>query len=148
LEPGDDPEATALLSQGLGGQREPGDLLDPPLHTHHRVHVEGGAVLGVMAYRVVVDEAELCEIAVRPDARRQGIGQRLLDHLFADAAERGAEALYLEVRTGNRPARRLYEAAGFEAIGTRRRYYADGESATLYRRLLAGPSADPQGDRP
>lgn len=151
LEPPDAPAATALLAESLGGRRTPGDLLDPPLHTHHRICIEGGIILGVMAYRVVVDEAELCEIAVRPGARRQGIGRRLLGHLLADAAERGARALYLEVRVGNRPARRLYEAAGFEAIGTRRGYYADGESATLYRRSLDGAPAappDPQGDRP
>lgn len=145
LAPDDASAASALLTAALGGERDPGDLLDPPKHTHHRVYVDGHTLLGVMEYRVVLDEAELCEIAVAPAARRRGIARALLARLFADAAERGARTLFLEVRRHNAPARALYEGAGFAVIGRRRRYYADGQDAILYARDLP---ATPTGERP
>ncbi len=146
LQPGDAPAVNALLVETLGGRRDPAALRESPPLTTRRVFVEGGRALGFSEYRVIADEAELCELAVHPAARRRGIARRLLADLCADAAARGAASIVLEVRAGNTPARGLYAAAGFEAIGTRRRYYADGEDAALYRRPL-GSAAQP-GERP
>ena len=42
--------------------------------------------------------------------------------------------MFLEVREGNEKARRFYEHHGFEAFGKRNNYYADGETAILYRK--------------
>lgn len=83
---------------------------------------------GFALTRMIVDEAELLLIAVRPAYRGRGIGRDLLDRVTAVAAERGAKRLHLEVRDGN-PAASLYQAFGFEKIGHRRDYYSgeDGE---------------------
>lgn len=145
FEPADAPVVHALLCHALG-PRPIEALLDDPPRIQRRVAVDDGAVTGFAEYRVVFDEAELCELAVQPDARRRGVARRLLEHLFTDAAARGAEALFLEVRVSNAPARRLYEATGFDPIGTRRRYYADGEHAALYRRALPRAAAPVGGD--
>lgn len=139
LRPGDAPAVGALLTEALGGVHAADALVEDPPHTLRRVLVEGEAVLGFAEYRVIADEAELCEIAVAPAARRRGFGRALVEHVAADAAARGAEALYLEVRADNAPARSLYAAAGFEPVGARRGYYADGADAALYRRALATP---------
>jgi ribosomal protein S18 acetylase RimI-like enzyme len=53
-------------------------------------------------------------IAVKPDARGQGIGGTLIEALFAEARRRGI-GLCLNVRHDN-PARRLYERAGFRLL--------------------------------
>lgn len=53
-------------------------------------------------------------VAVRQQARGQGIGQRLLHALIAEAARRGVR-LCLNVRHDN-PARRLYERMGFRIV--------------------------------
>jgi ribosomal-protein-alanine N-acetyltransferase len=51
--------------------------------------------------------------------------------LSAEAARQGAERLFLEVATGNAPARALYAAMGFVEIGQRRHYYPDGDDALI-----------------
>lgn len=83
---------------------------------------------GFAMARMIVDEAELLLIAVRPGFRGRGIGRDLLRQVQDAAAERGAKRLHLEVRDGNAAAK-LYQAAGFEKIGQRRNYYSgeDGE---------------------
>jgi GNAT superfamily N-acetyltransferase len=48
------------------------------------------AVQGFALGRVVAGEAELLTIAVRPDARRQGVGSRLLSDLIEAASERSS----------------------------------------------------------
>lgn len=145
MDPDDAPAVGALLAGALGGVRRVSDLEAAPPHTARRVLVEGGALLGFAEYRVVADEAELCELAVAPDARRRGCGRALVEHVAADAAARGARALFLEVRADNRPARALYAAAGFAPVGARRGYYADGVDAALYRRALDASTPDPGG---
>ncbi|MDO5623071.1 MAG: GNAT family N-acetyltransferase [Pseudomonadota bacterium] len=53
------------------------------------------------------------DVAVRPGHRGAGIGQALLAACEAHARERGCCKLTLEVLTGNAPALRSYERAGF-----------------------------------
>ena len=57
------------------------------------------------------------------------------------ARQAGAEAMFLEVATDNRPAIALYEGAGFERAGQRKGYYARVGDASgdayVYRLRLA-----------
>ncbi len=53
------------------------------------------------------------------------------DSLRTPCRDGGAEAVLLEVRASNAAALRLYESLGFQRVGLRRRYYADGEDAVL-----------------
>ena len=78
-----------------------------------------GFVLG----RAVAGEAEVLTIAVAPDARRQGIGARLLAGFLDQARTRGADRAFLEVAADNVAAIALYAQAGFTAAGWRRGYY-------------------------
>lgn len=81
--------------------------------------------------RISFDEAELHRIAVLPEHRREHAGDRLITRFVSDCAERGAEKVFLEVRSGNVPARRLYEKHGFSVISTRKGYYRD-DDAVIY----------------
>ena len=95
------------------------------------------ALLGFTVAWHVMDEGELANLAVAPGKRRLGIGQALLDAVTSDALGRGTAELYLEVRESNSAARRLYEAAGFEQVGRRKRYYRQPEEdALILRRTL------------
>ena len=92
-------------------------------HTHYRLICHAGEpAAGFTLVRAAPGEEELLLIAVRPEYRSRGIGRRLLDGVLADARERGAERVFLEMRHNN-PAARLYRGAGFEPIGRRRNYY-------------------------
>jgi ribosomal protein S18 acetylase RimI-like enzyme len=53
------------------------------------------------------------DIAVHPSARGMGVGQALLQAVQAEAVQRGACKLTLEVLTGNAVAQKSYERFGF-----------------------------------
>ncbi|HEY1145334.1 ribosomal protein S18-alanine N-acetyltransferase [Allosphingosinicella humi] len=99
----------------------------------------GDEVLGFALSRIVLDEAELLLLAVRPKGQRQGIGQLLLDRFVLEATRRGATHLHLEVRDGNH-AIELYMRSGFSEAGRRYNYYngRDGQlrdALTLARKI-------------
>ena len=91
----------------------------------------GGEVLGVGSLWLAPDEAHITSLAVAGEARRRGHGRRLVAALVALAGSLGLEAVTLEVRSSNGAARALYAGCGFEEVGERRRYYADGEDAVI-----------------
>ncbi len=88
---------------------------------------------GLLLMRVTVDEAEILTIGVLPRLRQQGIGRGLLEAALARASTLGALSMFLEVDVGNAAARALYAAAGFQEVGRRRRYYANGADALVLR---------------
>ena len=77
----------------------------------------------VAVFRVVLDEAELLSVAVRPVARGRGLGTALLAAAEQAAREAGAARMFLEVAIGNAAARALYARAGYREDGRRRGYY-------------------------
>jgi GNAT superfamily N-acetyltransferase len=60
----------------------------------------------------------LFQMWVAPECRGHGAAAALLDGALAWARARGAHAMQLGVICGNDGARRLYERAGFHAVGT------------------------------
>jgi GNAT superfamily N-acetyltransferase len=64
--------------------------------------------------------AEIGGMYVEPQARRAGIGRRLIEAIEAWAAERGAERISLEVNPEMVPAVRLYESCGYQPTGKSR----------------------------
>jgi len=100
----------------------------------------------IVAYGVLMlgpGEAQILNLSVVPDARRQGLGRQLLRRFIDDARRFHAEQLFLEVRRSNVAAIALYEAEGFAAVGRRDEYYpgrtaeAPREDALVMRRSLA-----------
>ncbi len=80
----------------------------------------------------ILDSADLTNIGVLPDYRRQGIGSRLLETLLNQMQN---TSIFLEVRASNKSALDLYQKAGFYEIGIRKRFYQHPEEdAVLMRR--------------
>ncbi len=100
--------------------------------------VEGDA--GFLLGRVAAGEAELLTLAVAPEARRRGLGRKLLARFIYQARLRGAERAFLEVAADNAAARGLYLGAGFGESGRRKGYYLgpDGtrQDALVMTRML------------
>lgn len=95
---------------------------------------EDGSVLGYAGLHVILDEGYIDNVAVRPDCRRQGIADRLLD-VFCRFGEEKLAFLTLEVRPSNEAAVALYWKHGFQEAGRRRDYYeAPKEDALLLTR--------------
>jgi GNAT superfamily N-acetyltransferase len=63
------------------------------------------------------DSALLTDLVVVEDARRRGIGSRLVGDALATARRLGRSRLTLEVRRDNQPALRIYRRLGFEIEG-------------------------------
>jgi ribosomal-protein-alanine N-acetyltransferase len=84
-----------------------------------------GGILAYGAFRMVLDELHVMGLAVRPEARRRGLGRFLLGIALARAGRAGATRALLEVRAGNTAARALYTECGFVPLGLRKQYYAD-----------------------
>jgi ribosomal-protein-alanine N-acetyltransferase len=106
----------------------------------HRLQL-GRKTIGFAVSRMAADEAEILSIAVAASQRGRGLSRNLLLTHLGHLAGRGVRTVFLEVEENNRPARRLYDRAGFTVAGRRERYYrqADGEqlNALLMRRDLS-----------
>ena len=92
-------------------------------------------LLGFAGLSVSGPRADILTIASHPDARRQGVGRRLLDALLEHARAHDVEAVHLEVRADNTAAQAMYAAYGFAELDRRPGYYRDAD-AVLMRMLL------------
>ena len=104
--------------------------------------VEDGKVIAYVIGRLIVPEGEIYRVAVAPHKRQRGIGYRLLDYAVKTSKGQGLERLFLEVRSKNIPAIRLYTAYGFKEIGTRKNYYKDPQDDAIV--MLRAHSMDMQ----
>lgn len=100
----------------LLGELMPGETPTPGL-------VPPRVLLGYLVAMSGYEEVHLLNITVAPAHQHQGWGRFLLDALALWSSGQGAHSLWLEVRQGNAPARRLYERYGFATAGVRRAYY-------------------------
>jgi [ribosomal protein S18]-alanine N-acetyltransferase len=105
-------------------------------HTYYlvaeRAGVEGYA--GLFAPQRSL-QADIQTIAVGESARRQGLGRVLMQSLIAEARERGATEVFLDVRADNPGATALYESLGFEPIAVRPGYYQPDNVDAIVMRL-------------
>lgn len=92
---------------------------------------------GFLVGRAVAGEAELLTLAVSPDARRRGLGRKLVSRFLYQSRLRLAERAFLEVAADNAPAIALYESAGFAPAGRRRAYYHSPDGPSLDALVLA-----------
>jgi len=97
----------------------------------YQVLQRGHAVIGYGGMWVIIDEAHVTNIAVLPAFRGQGLGERLLRQLMADAMACGARKMTLEVRVSNDTAKSLYRKLGFQEGGIRRGYYTDNHEDAI-----------------
>lgn len=80
----------------------------------HLVAVAGGTLVGTCRLLFVGPTVQFSRLAVRQDARRQGIASALLKLADEESRAGGARRLVLHAQTY---ARSLYEAAGYEPRG-------------------------------
>ena len=80
----------------------------------HLVALERGAVVGTCRLLFDGTTCKLGRLVVERDARRRGIGGRLLALAEAEARAAGAERIVLNAQTR---ARGVYRAAGYEEAG-------------------------------
>ncbi len=130
-----------VTRDAFGGARAPGqqerrgfwsNLL--PIHRQRDVLPVTPDLVTLAGYAglwLMVDEAHITTIAVRPEFRRRGYGELLLVALAEVAIDINARWLTLEVRVSNEIAQSLYRKYGFKSAGVRQRYYSDNHEDAL-----------------
>ena len=88
-------------------------------------------LLGYAIFHLMGPDSELLSIATRESEQRKGIGSQLLNAGLKQLT--AGDQCFLEVRDGNTKARAFYEKHGFKLYNVRKKYYADGEDAALYK---------------
>ncbi|MBR0469255.1 MAG: ribosomal protein S18-alanine N-acetyltransferase [Mogibacterium sp.] len=94
--------------------------------------------VGYGEIRMVAGEAQVYNIAIAPEYRREGIGKELLLHLISKARMDGCTLVTLEVRAGNTAALELYRRIGFREVGCRKGYYQKGKEDAILMDLSLG----------
>jgi ribosomal-protein-alanine N-acetyltransferase len=108
------------------------------------IRTESTPVAGYCSYRLVVDELQINNVAVRPEHRGLGYGRALVSAALDHGKAAGAAVALLEVRRSNLAARQLYLSLGFEQIGERSRYYSHPEEdALILARRVRNLEQDP-----
>jgi len=101
------------------------------------------AYAGLLAPRGAT-QADIQSVAVVESARRRGLARTLVQTLIAEARDRGAREVFLEVRVDNPNAQALYTSLGFERIAVRKGYYQpDNVDGAVMRLEIPEPKTRP-----
>ncbi|WP_227939913.1 ribosomal protein S18-alanine N-acetyltransferase [Alkalihalobacillus deserti] len=92
---------------------------------HYLVYEMDEVIIGYCGLWVVMDEAQITNIAIHSNYRGQKHGEQLLRYVMAFVKQMGVTKLSLEVRVSNSVAQNLYRKVGFQEGGLRKKYYAD-----------------------
>jgi len=109
-----------------------------------RVAIFDEVIAGYLCAEQVLDEGHILNLAVHPDFRGMGVAKVLVKQVMEEMRQNGCRVLYLEVRSSNAIAKRLYERFGFRVIGTRKRYYVTPEEDAI---IMAGEIPCPPADQ-
>jgi [ribosomal protein S18]-alanine N-acetyltransferase len=120
------------------------ELALQPASRHYLVAVENGRITGYAGLLGVGSQGDVLTMAVASDHWGRGIGSALLEALLDEAARRGYTEVFLEVRTDNDRAQRLYRRYDFTEIGIRRGYYQPSGTDALVMRKAVSVRDDPR----
>ena len=102
-------------------------------------------VIGYLVQSIYTEESHILNLAVAISWQGQGLGRVLVKKACVDAAKYGLIKIFLEVRSSNLIAQRLYESEGFLVYDRRRNYYRRCdrvEDALVMVRLLESQSVE------
>ena len=90
---------------------------------------ESTVVLGYCMMRIVCNEANVINMAIKSSRQREGLGSLLLGYVLNQLPINSSA--FLEVKEGNLSAINLYKRLGFNVINLRKNYYKDGRAALI-----------------
>ena len=92
-------------------------------------------IVGFLECSVVLDEAELYEIAIKKDFQGKGLSKYLMEYFFEYLKQKNVRTVFLEVNKINSKAISLYQKCGFEAYGDRKNYYGDNDAILMKKQF-------------
>lgn len=100
-------------------------------HAHYFVAELDNEVIGYAGMWVVIDDAQITNIAIIPKYRGYKIGEKLFQYVCEQAIKMGSQRLSLEVRASNEIAQRMYHKFGLVPGGIRKKYYTDNQEDAI-----------------
>jgi len=88
------------------------------------------------------DEGHIISLAVDKNYRRKKVGTQLVDYAVNIFTKCNVRDIKLEVRVGNKSARKFYDSLGFEENEFIENYYEDGEDAVMMKKTINIDSSD------
>jgi len=88
-------------------------------------------VIGYIGMWLVLEDAQITNLAVTKEVRKCGIGLSLVNHLCEQVKLLGGNNITLEVSDKNTAAISLYTKAGFRPVSVRRKYYSHNDSDAI-----------------
>ncbi len=92
-------------------------------NAHFLAAVFDGKVIGYVGVIEICGEADITNVAVLPEYRRCGIGEKLMKAAENGAVLRKCDSITLEVRVSNPAAISLYNKNGYKQAGIRKGFY-------------------------
>jgi ribosomal-protein-alanine N-acetyltransferase len=111
------------------------DLAVKSKHLAYGLEVDG-VLVSFILLTVVADEGEILTLATDPAAQGRGLAFDLLSAAMTNLREDGVSQVSLEVAVDNPAALRVYQKAGFAAVGLRKAYYSRTGAAPVDGRIL------------
>lgn len=93
-------------------------------------------LVGYASFRYVGKQGDVNTVAVASGEQGKGIGTALMGWLESQAALRNVREIFLEVRSDNEAAIKMYDARGYERIDIRRNYYGNTIDANIMRKKV------------
>ncbi|MGP4108033.1 ribosomal protein S18-alanine N-acetyltransferase [Virgibacillus sp. L01] len=100
-------------------------------HAHYYVMEVDNYVVGYAGMWLVIDDAQITNIAVTPEYRGNKLGEKLFLYTIEQAIRLGTKRLSLEVRMSNKVAQRMYRKFGLVPGGVRKNYYTDNQEDAI-----------------
>ena len=88
-------------------------------------------IIGFVGIKVIIDEADIMNIAIAKKFRHQGFGKKLLSYIIDSCKQENIKQINLEVNENNIPAINLYKSFNFIEVGRRKKYYENDDSILL-----------------
>ena len=104
------------------------------------VATDGGEVIAYVIGRIIATEGEIYRIATVPEQRNRGIAHKLLSYALKTEMGRGLETVFLEVRSQNLSAIKLYRSFSFQEINRRKNYYRNPTDDAII--MMRSPSSE------
>ncbi len=91
--------------------------------------------VGFIVFSNIDKEVEILKIGVEKTSRNLSIGQQLIEKMIELLKKKKTRVIFLEVRSDNQSAVKLYSKCFFELVSRRKNYYRNPDCDALIYRL-------------
>ena len=92
-------------------------------------------IVGFAGFKIIIDEADIMNIVVKKNFRKNGIGSVLLENLISLSKSLNLKSITLEVNENNVSAINLYNKFDFVKLGVRKNYYGNSNAIIMSKKI-------------